>query len=117
FLATPDLLRPDIAMQSTSVALDNAIPHLRRIVDFDYTVQGSVAQPFQVQVYRSAKQTFDPIDLANGATFSVGSPVLLSGNGLTVGPHSGEITLPAQLDFDPQHPYVLVVADPGQQIT
>lgn len=108
---------PDIAMTSATTA-DS------RSITFNYQIKNApVTQPFQFGVYRSADPTFDATDIPvdTMAVVPAGQPgATLDQYGIAAasqGDHKITLDLPNGLPPDPQHPYVLVVADPQKALT
>jgi hypothetical protein len=116
-LASRELLSalgPAIVMDSVST-LDS------RGVTIEYDVRnGDLGQPFELGVYRSADDRFDPTD-PTVDTVTVGGPgtPTLDDNGLSPlaqGHHRLTFSLPGGLPPNPEHPYVLAVADPSRAL-
>lgn len=73
-------------------------------VRFNFSATYGEIDQFQVGVYRSADEEFDAGDQQVGDLVTI--PAV----------SSGSYTVQADLPIDPAHPYVLVVADPGNEI-
>jgi hypothetical protein len=79
--------------------------------------QANATQPFVIEVFRAAKQAFSDNRTPMTDLRPVGSPITISGNGLSKGSHTLYVNVPGglPLDFDPFHPYVLAVAEPNHK--
>ena len=94
---------PDLAMVA-------ATSFHSQSVTFGYNVLGgSINQPVDIVVYRSADGALDATAVA------VGDKVV-SGADVAAGPHILTTDLPGGLPIDPSHPFVLVVADPAGSV-
>lgn len=106
---------PNIAMLSATTVDSQS-------VTINYDVENApITQPMHVQVFRSASSTLD----ANAV--QVGPELVVSPGSATIsatldaagqpaeslGRHHVTLTLPGGLPPNPRHPYVVVVADPG----
>ena len=83
-------------------------------VTVTYQVEGAaLAAPPELGVYRSANPTAGPGDSAVGV---VSAPAVdASGKASTaVGVHTVTVALPGGLPPNPEHPYVVVVANPNR---
>ncbi len=84
-------------------------------VTVDYQINNeALTQPLTLGVYRSATSTYDSNAIAAGTVTIPATSFDTAGNhALSLGTH--EITLPLDggLPPNPEHPYVLVVANPG----
>ena len=93
-----------------------------RSVAVDYEVRGEgLSAPRTVGIYRSADLNFDPTDRKVGETSIPGGGFVTFPSGTlgladvpgAVGTHRLAIPIEGGLGIDPQHPYVLAVAEPG----
>jgi hypothetical protein len=112
----PAAALPDIAMVSATTT-DS------RSVSIDYQIQNAdIHQPITFGVYRSAEDQFDSTAIPVGTVqvFNPGSGnQTLDQAGLpatAVGNHEVTLPLAGGLPPNPQHPFVLVVADPANAI-
>lgn len=94
-----------------------------RSVSFTYEItNGALASPVEIGVYRSADPTFSADDLKVGSLELIPSgstaPTLdQAGESATgAGPHQLTLPLSDGLPPNPDHPYVLVVADPQNAV-
>jgi hypothetical protein len=108
--------QPNIAMTSASTADSLG-------VTFAYQVEGAaITRPVTFGVYRSADDRFDPSDIPIGSvTVEAGGPgqATLDTDGkpaMDFGTHRITLPLADGLPPNPDHPYVLVVADPKQAV-
>lgn len=76
-------------------------------IRYDYEIKWSPIDHFQVNFYRSADDQFDP-----GDDVFLGADTI---DGALPGPHTR--TAPIATPIDPDHPYVLAVADRHQQVS
>jgi hypothetical protein len=103
------------------VVMDSATTTDSRSVTIDYnvTTPPDDQHPLTFGVYRSADNTFSPDDIAVGSESVVapaqGTPTLDDNRqpASAAGHHQLTIPLPNGLSLNPKHPYVLVVANPG----
>lgn len=95
---------PDIVMRA-------ATTHDSRSVTFTYEIQNAaLTGPLHVAFYRAADKHFDA-----KADIEIGDQLLTNSTNSTVlteGTHTVTATLPRGLSIDPEHPFVLAVADP-----
>ncbi len=104
---------PEIVMESATTVAS-------RSVTFDYEVKNAdLGQSVVFGIYRAADDQFDPSDVEIGSV-TVTPPGQASStrddNGQpagAVGQHQLTVSLPQGLPLNPEHPYVLVVADPA----
>jgi hypothetical protein len=92
-----------------------------RGVTIEYDVpNGDLGQPFELGVYRSADDRFDPTDpTVDTVTVGGQGTPTLDDEGispLAQGHHRLTVALPGGLPPDPEHPYVLAVADPSRAV-
>jgi hypothetical protein len=102
------------------IVMDSATTVDSRSVTFEYDVRNAdLGQAVVFGIYRSADDQFDPSDVRVGSV-TVTPPgqgtTTHDDNGQpagTVGHHRLTVSLPQGLPLNPEHPYVLVVADPA----
>ena len=103
-----------LVMNSATTTDSNSVT-----IDYKVTTPPDTLHPLTFGVYRSADETFSPSDVAVGS-----EPIIPTGkvaptlddNGqpaVAVGHHQLTIPLPDGLSLNPKHPYVVVVANPG----
>jgi hypothetical protein len=105
-----------------TIVMDSATTVDSRGVTFEYDVKNAdLGQAVDIGIYRSADDRFDSSDVEVGSVTVTASG---SGNSMrddngqptaAVGHHRLTVALPQGLPLDPEHPYVLVVADPAHQ--
>lgn len=117
-----EALEPRLALSAVpAVVMDSATTSDSHSVTISYDVQTHIdsAHPLTFGVYRSTGSTFDANAISVGsetlnASGSAGATLDTAGKPATaVGHHELTIPLPNGLPLNPQHPYVLVVANPG----
>jgi hypothetical protein len=118
----PEGLEPRLALSTVPpIVMDSATTTDSRSVTISYDVNKAVdpAHPLTFGVYRSASAAFDATALPVGsetlAPSGAGASTLdAAGKPATsVGRHELTISLPNGLPLNPEHPYVLVVANPS----
>ena len=106
---------PNIAMLSATT-IDS------QSVTVTYDVQNApITQPIHIQVFRSASSTLDASSVPVGPELVVSPSSATTSATLdaagqpaeSLGRHQVTLTLPGGLPLNPRHPYVVVVADPG----
>ena len=117
----PETLEPRLALSSVAaVVMDSATTTNSKsvTVDYDLTTEADAQHPLTFGVFRSAGDTFSPDHVSVGSEPIVppgqGTPTL-DDNGhpaAAAGYHQLTIPLPGGLPLNPEHPYVLVVANP-----
>ncbi len=108
---------PDIAMISATTGDSKS-------VSFGYQIaNAAVTQPLEFQVYRSDAPTLDAGSVAIGSETVVptgeqgGLTLDAAGQSATaVGTHALTVPISGGVSIDPSHPYVVVVADPKNNI-
>jgi hypothetical protein len=113
-------LEPRLALSAPAVVMDSATTtnSLSVTVDYNVLTPPDAQHPLAFGVYRSADNTFHSDDIAVGS-----EPIVAPGQGTptlddygqpaaAVGQHQLTIPLPGGLPINPEHPYVLVVANP-----
>jgi hypothetical protein len=78
-------------------------------VQAQYRVDGSLAGPVTLGIYRSTIPSFSSTSLLVGQA-------TLQGANLTAGTHQATVSLAEPLDIDPSEKFVLAVADPANQV-
>jgi hypothetical protein len=109
-----------LSAMTPTLVMDSATTRDSRSVTFEYDVQNAdLGQSVTFGIYRSADNQFDASDVAVGSV-----TVTPPGQGTptrddrgqpagAVGHHQLTVPLPQGLPLNPEHPYVLVVADPS----
>jgi hypothetical protein len=113
--------RQALSAAAAMVVMDSAttIDSKSVTVDYNVTTQADARHPLTFGVFRSADGTFGPNAIAVGSEPIVPpgrSTPTLDDNGrpaTAAGRHQLTIPLPNGLTLNPEHPYVLVVANPG----
>ena len=104
--------------------MDSATTVDSRSVTFEYDVKNAdLGQSVVFGIYRSADARFDSSDVQVGSVTATapgqGTPTL-DDNGqpaTAIGHHQLTLPLPQGLPLNPEHPYVVVVADPAHALS
>jgi hypothetical protein len=108
-----------LSTAAPAIVMDSATTADSRSVAVEYDIlNAGLGQPVEFGVYRSADARFDRSDVPVGSTTV--TPQQLDDNGrpaTTQGRHRLTIALPQGLPPNPEHPFVLVVADPSHVLS
>src|SRR5262249_9316735 len=109
-----------LSVTTPTIVMDSATTVDSRSVTFEYDVKNAdLGQSVAFGIYRSANDQFDPSDVEVGSATVMppgqGTPTRDDNGQPTgaVGHHRLTVPLPQGLPLSPEHPYVLVVADPA----
>jgi hypothetical protein len=113
-----------LSTAAAEIAVDSASTSNSRSVTFQYDVTGAnLGQPLVFGIYRSATDGFDSsaVEVASVTLQPPvsGAPTLdASGQPATnPGHHELTVAIPGGLSLNPEHPYVVVVADPAHALS
>ncbi len=107
-----------VLLSATPVVMDSATTADSHgvTIDYDVVTPPSASDPLTFGIYRAASSSFDSSAISVGSeTIQTGTSPTLDDNGQpasAVGNHQLTIPLPSGLTINPQHPYVLAVANP-----